>query len=120
MARALAKEQREVLVLEREGAVGTGVSSRNSEGDCSPENCAALVRPRVRVFSDPCGSLLQERLAQGCAVRRGAADALRVLPGEGHPSQAMRQTDRRDASQVVLCARAPTGVTVLQSVRDAE
>jgi L-2-hydroxyglutarate oxidase LhgO len=31
VARALALEGREVLVLEREGAIGTGVSSRNSE-----------------------------------------------------------------------------------------
>ncbi|MDE2072323.1 MAG: FAD-dependent oxidoreductase, partial [Alphaproteobacteria bacterium] len=31
VARALARQGREVIILEREGTIGTGISSRNSE-----------------------------------------------------------------------------------------
>ena len=59
VARALALAGREVIVLEAEGAIGTGTSSRNSE----------VIH--AGIYYPP-------GLAEGAAVRRGQAAALRV------------------------------------------
>jgi len=40
VARSLAQEQREVLVLEKDGHIGTGISSRNSEGE--PDSLSSI------------------------------------------------------------------------------
>ena len=74
VARALALQGREVMVLEAANAIGTGTSSRNSE----------VVHA---------GIYYPQGLAQGPAVCAGQADALRLLRPARHRPQLLWQTD---------------------------
>ncbi len=64
VAQALARAGREVIVLERENAIGTGISSRNSE----------VIHA---------GIYYPDRFAQGAAVRRRSGAAIVIANSSG-------------------------------------
>ena len=106
VARALALEGREVVVLEREGRVGSHTSSRNSE-----VIHAGIYYPRDSVKARLClrgrALLYAYCAARGVAHRRLGKIIVATGPEQGRRSPASPRRPRRTASTTSARSRRP-------------